>query len=172
MANKQHARAAQVRLLGNLLRSPQANPCVRQPNQEWKIEQGMSAAGMPLRDETMSRYSQSIPSHDVHQPASGITGAETEDKDEEDPNTIFAEEYPGWHGYVEWQKYPRKRAKAEAILARNVFPPPPEFQLSPIPDSNPVLEGVRWKMVKRLSLQQCFGSDSCVSSGTRLLGAR
>jgi len=26
------------------------------------------------------------------------------------------------------------------------FPPPPEFQLGAIPDTNPVLEGVRWKM--------------------------
>lgn len=59
---------------------------------------------------------------------------------------LFAEELPGWEGYVEWEDYPDKRAKAAAILARHTFPPPPEFQLSPIPSSNPVLEGVRWKL--------------------------
>lgn len=26
------------------------------------------------------------------------------------------------------------------------FPPPPEFQLGPLPTTNPVLEGVRWKL--------------------------
>lgn len=31
-------------------------------------------------------------------------------------------------------------------MANFKFPPPPEFQLGPIPDSNPVLEGTRWKM--------------------------
>jgi sulfite oxidase len=47
----------------------------------------------------------------------------------EDPNVLFAEEYPGkWKGYIEWQNYPEKRAKAAEILARHKFPPPPEFQ--------------------------------------------
>jgi sulfite oxidase len=30
-------------------------------------------------------------------------------------------------------------------LAQYDFPPPPEFQLKPLPETNPVLEGVRWK---------------------------
>jgi sulfite oxidase len=30
-------------------------------------------------------------------------------------------------------------------MVNSTFPPPPEFQLGPIPDTNPVLEGVRWK---------------------------
>jgi sulfite oxidase len=47
--------------------------------------------------------------------------------------------------YVEWEEYPEKKAKAERLLKSKTFPPPPEFQLGPIPDSNPVLEGVRWK---------------------------
>jgi len=88
------------------------------------------------------------------------------EKPGEDPNVLFAEEYPGkWKGYIEWQNCPEKRAKAAEILARHKFPPPPEFQsasfihgflffreiltmsrLGPIPDSNPVLEGVRWKL--------------------------
>lgn len=43
------------------------------------------------------------------------------------------------------QKYPEKKKEAQMILARYDFPPPPEFQLVPLPDSNPILEGVRWK---------------------------
>lgn len=31
------------------------------------------------------------------------------------------------------------------ILAKYEFPPPPEFQLTPLPNTNPILEGVRWK---------------------------
>ncbi|KUI74367.1 Sulfite oxidase, mitochondrial [Cytospora mali] len=57
----------------------------------------------------------------------------------------FAEERAGWKGYVEWEKYPEKKKEAETILAKYDFPPPPEFQLVPLPDTNPILEGVRWK---------------------------
>lgn len=63
----------------------------------------------------------------------------------EDPFVAFAEEKSGWKGYIEWEDYPEKKAKAAAILAAHKFPPPPEFQLGPIPETNPVLEGVRWK---------------------------
>lgn len=48
--------------------------------------------------------------------------------------------------YIEWEDYPEKKKKAHSILASQKFPPPPEFQLGPIPDTNPVLEGVRWKL--------------------------
>ncbi|THW92309.1 molybdopterin binding oxidoreductase [Aureobasidium pullulans] len=57
----------------------------------------------------------------------------------------FAEEKEGWKGYIEWEKYPEKRKQAEEILAKYAFPPPPEFQLKPLPETNPILEGVRWK---------------------------
>jgi sulfite oxidase len=67
----------------------------------------------------------------------------------EDPFVAFAEEKPGWHGYIEWEDYPEKKAKAAAILAQHTFPPPPEFQLGPIPETNPILEGVRWKQWHR-----------------------
>ncbi len=71
-----------------------------------------------------------------------IDGADND----EDPNQIFAEERRGWKGYVEWEDCPDKKAKAAKILARHKFPPPPEFQLGLVPDTNPVLEGVRWKL--------------------------
>jgi len=86
-----------------------------------------------------------------------VDGLRVEEDDaapEEEPDTgmddvgkiLFAEELPGWEGYVEWEDYPEKKAKAAAILAKHTFPPPPEFQLGPVPASNPVLEGVRWKL--------------------------
>ncbi|KAH0401101.1 molybdopterin binding oxidoreductase, partial [Aureobasidium melanogenum] len=57
----------------------------------------------------------------------------------------YAEEREGWKGYIEWEKYPEKKKHAEEILRNYKFPPPPEFQLVPLPDTNPILEGVRWK---------------------------
>ncbi|KAF1850362.1 molybdopterin binding oxidoreductase [Cucurbitaria berberidis CBS 394.84] len=58
---------------------------------------------------------------------------------------LFPEERKGWKGYIEWERYPEKKRKAAEILAQYDFPVPPEFQLVPLPDTNPVLEGVRWK---------------------------
>ncbi|OAG00100.1 molybdopterin binding oxidoreductase [Paraphaeosphaeria sporulosa] len=57
----------------------------------------------------------------------------------------FAEEREGWKGYIEWEKYPEKKKQAQEVLSRYDFPVPPEFQLKPLPQTNPILEGVRWK---------------------------
>jgi len=57
----------------------------------------------------------------------------------------FAEEKEGWKGYIEWEKYPEKKKKAEEILAQYEFDAPPEFQLEPLPKRNPILLGERWK---------------------------
>ncbi|KAF5340084.1 hypothetical protein D9758_013143 [Tetrapyrgos nigripes] len=57
----------------------------------------------------------------------------------------FAEETAGWTGYVEWEKYPEKKALAKRILDTKKFTPIPEFQFVPLPDTNPVLIGHRWK---------------------------
>ncbi|GIZ37728.1 hypothetical protein CKM354_000116400 [Cercospora kikuchii] len=57
----------------------------------------------------------------------------------------FAEEREGWKGYVEWEKYPEKRKECERVMAQYKFPSPPEFQFAPLPNTNPILEGVRWK---------------------------
>lgn len=48
--------------------------------------------------------------------------------------------------YVEWEEYPAKKEKAHTILTSQNFPPNPEFQLGPIPGTNPVLPGTHWKM--------------------------
>ncbi|KAF2226378.1 Oxidoreductase, molybdopterin-binding domain-containing protein [Elsinoe ampelina] len=61
------------------------------------------------------------------------------------PQPNFTEEREGWKGYIEWEKYPEKAKKAEQILAKYDFPPPPEYQSGPLPKTNPILEGVRWK---------------------------
>lgn len=63
-----------------------------------------------------------------------------------DSGVVFEEERPGWNGYIEWEDYPEKKAQAAARFAKFKFPPPPEFQLGPLPETNPVLEGTRWKM--------------------------
>uniref|UniRef100_A0A8H7XT72 Sulfite oxidase n=1 Tax=Psilocybe cubensis TaxID=181762 RepID=A0A8H7XT72_PSICU len=96
------------------------------PPDEWKLEQGMAGAQLRLLDDTKPE-----------------ANPETEESQKESP---FKDERPGWQGYIEWEKYPEKKELAAGILAKYVFPPPPEFQLGPIPDTNPVLEGVRWKM--------------------------
>lgn len=62
-----------------------------------------------------------------------------------DPKPHFEEERKGWKGYIEWEKYPEKKAQADEILAKYAFPGPPEFQLVPLPNTNPIIEGVRWK---------------------------
>lgn len=61
------------------------------------------------------------------------------------PAPYFAEEKKGWTGYIEWERYPEKKAEGAKVLAQYNFPHPPEFQLVPPPASNPLLEGVRWK---------------------------
>ncbi|GME33781.1 Sulfite oxidase [Neofusicoccum parvum] len=58
---------------------------------------------------------------------------------------FFAEEREGWKGYIEWEDYPEKKKQAAEILARHKFPDPPEFQLEPLPKTNPVLGGERFK---------------------------
>ncbi|KAK1834992.1 Oxidoreductase, molybdopterin-binding domain-containing protein [Podospora conica] len=57
----------------------------------------------------------------------------------------FAEEKEGWDGYIEWEKYPEKKKQAEELLKQYDFPEPPEFQMAPLPPTNPLLTGERWK---------------------------
>ncbi|BFZ63499.1 hypothetical protein YB2330_004622 [Saitoella coloradoensis] len=64
---------------------------------------------------------------------------------EKSGNADFVEEREGWHGYIEWEDYPEKKKLAAAILAKFNFTPIPEFQLKPLPETNPILIGHRWK---------------------------
>ena len=36
-------------------------------------------------------------------------------------DVYFPEEQIGWHGYIEWEKYPEKAKRAAEILARHQF---------------------------------------------------
>lgn len=91
--------------------------------------------GQSLRDQTKNGSANAFEEDLDGQEESGL-----------DPNAVFAEERPGWRGYIEWEDFPDKKAKAAEILTSHTFPPPPEFQLAPVPSTNPVLEGVRWKL--------------------------
>ncbi|KAJ3826823.1 molybdopterin binding oxidoreductase [Lentinula raphanica] len=62
-----------------------------------------------------------------------------------DVKSAFAEERLGWTGYVEWEQYPEKKEAATKVLNANKFTPIPEFQFVPLPNTNPVLIGHRWK---------------------------
>ena len=44
-------------------------------------------------------------------------------RDERAPKPHFVEEREGWHGYIEWEKYPEKQKKAAGILAQYKFAP-------------------------------------------------
>ena len=37
------------------------------------------------------------------------------------PQAYFQEEREGWHGYVEWERYPEKKATAANILSQYAF---------------------------------------------------
>ncbi|KAM0298123.1 hypothetical protein HYE67_001163 [Fusarium culmorum] len=108
---------------------------------EWKIEQGMSAATLPALDmtgpETVALDIQTFGPLTKDQKAIDAVG---------DRNELFKIERKGWKGYVEWENYPEKKAAAHKILTSQTFPPNPEFQLGEIPPTNPVLPGTHWKM--------------------------
>ncbi|KAG9249420.1 oxidoreductase molybdopterin binding domain-containing protein [Emericellopsis atlantica] len=108
---------------------------------EWMIEQGMSGAVVPALD-MRSGTTVKLPVQTFGE----LT------KDEEAIRTmghrdkLFAAERKGWKGFVEWGDAPEKREAAHIILTAQTFPPNPEYQFKPIPPTNPVLPGTRWKM--------------------------
>ena len=42
-------------------------------------------------------------------------------RESQHPEAYFAEEQEGWHGYIEWEKYPEKKERAAEILSRYTF---------------------------------------------------
>ncbi|KAL7941887.1 Oxidoreductase, molybdopterin-binding domain-containing protein [Trichoderma barbatum] len=98
-----------------------------QPPNEWKIEQGLDPAHLGLRNQMTNSTELRVGAND-------------------DPAFVVKEERKGWKDYVEWEEYPEKKARARKRFSQHTFPPPPEFQLGPIPATNPVLEG-SWKTV-------------------------
>ncbi|KAI0043950.1 molybdopterin binding oxidoreductase [Auriscalpium vulgare] len=74
-----------------------------------------------------------------------MASAETKTWEGKTMAELFPEEKDAWRGYIEWEKYPERKAIASKILNTHKFSLPPEFQFAPIPDTNPVLIGHRWK---------------------------
>jgi sulfite oxidase len=112
-----------------------------QPQNEWKLEQGLEPTQLGLRNQSGIKINADSPKLSQ----SGELELRA-DADPDDEGFIVSEERRGWKGYVEWESYPEKKAKAARRFSRHKFPPPPEFQFGPVPDTNPVLEGVRWKL--------------------------
>lgn len=49
---------------------------------------------------------------------------------------------------MEWENFPEKKGKAHEIL-KTIKTKNPEYQMGPIPDTNPVLEGIDYKIWHR-----------------------
>jgi hypothetical protein len=77
---------------------------------EWKIEQGIHGASLPILDQSSgeSRYVKPY-EYEPFKDEAAI-------KSVGDPDKLFAEEREGWSGYVEWENYPEKKEKANKIL--------------------------------------------------------
>ncbi|KAI0783500.1 sulfite oxidase mitochondrial precursor [Abortiporus biennis] len=58
---------------------------------------------------------------------------------------LFPEERPGWRGFVEWEDKPERKQIAHEILKTKQFTAIPDFQTDPLPKTNPILIGHRWK---------------------------
>ncbi|KAH7324560.1 Oxidoreductase, molybdopterin-binding domain-containing protein [Stachybotrys elegans] len=116
------------------------NPHILSPD-EWKLEQGLEPDRLRLRNQSDLKIPLDTPNL-----ASKNEAELRADAASDDDTFVVKDERPGWKGYVEWEDYPVKKAKAHQRFTRYKFPPPPEFQLEPVPGTNPVLEGVRWKL--------------------------
>ncbi|KAJ4006014.1 hypothetical protein NW766_010839 [Fusarium irregulare] len=110
----------------------------KQRPDEWVLEQGLEAARLGIRNQS---------SIQVNTEAHSLKPSDTSQIISSDDNDLdVQDEGEGWKGYVEWEDYPDKKVKAAQRFKRYKFPPPPEFQLEPLPATNPVLEGNRWKL--------------------------
>ncbi|KAF7556951.1 hypothetical protein G7Z17_g1071 [Cylindrodendrum hubeiense] len=116
----------------------------QQPADEWKLEQGLEPARLMLRNQSNVKINTESP-----EIAKSNSSELRAGKSDDEPEIIVEEERKGWKGYVEWEDYPEKKSNARQRFAQFKFPPPPEFQLEPLPETNPVLEGIRWKMWHR-----------------------
>ncbi|KAH8173640.1 oxidoreductase molybdopterin binding domain-containing protein [Sarocladium implicatum] len=124
--------------------STQRHPEAANRPDEFVIEQGLAGAALPVLDMTGPEIRAIEPPKPrpltKDQEAVNAVG---------DRNELFKRERKGWNGYVEWENYPEKKAAAHKILQAEVFPPHPEYQFTPLPGTNPVLRGERWKMWHR-----------------------
>ncbi|KAF2733396.1 molybdopterin binding oxidoreductase [Polyplosphaeria fusca] len=108
---------------------------------EWKIEQGLSGAVLPVLDMT-GPETKALPP----QVFGELIKDEEALKSVGDRDKLFYRERKGWKGFVEWENYPDKKAAAHKILTSQTWPPNPEYQMAEIPGTLPVLPGTYWKM--------------------------
>lgn len=108
---------------------------------EWMIEQGLAGHKLPILDQAAGKETLKVfppEPYKIFQDKKAIRAVG-------DRNKLFVREREGWVGYVEWEDYPDKKAKAHKILTSQTFPPCPDFQWGPIPGTNPVLPGDDFK---------------------------
>ncbi|KAL4782596.1 Oxidoreductase, molybdopterin-binding domain-containing protein [Aspergillus varians] len=107
---------------------------------EWKIEQGLSGHKLPILDQSGQEVVHVYPPKEAKKVQDKDAIAAVGNRDE-----LFKRELDGWRGYVEWERYPKKKEKARTILTSQTFDPSPDFMFGPIPDTNPVLTGEDFK---------------------------
>ncbi|KAJ6012002.1 hypothetical protein N7499_013028 [Penicillium canescens] len=107
---------------------------------EWKIEQGMAGHKLPILDQSGSDTVHLYPP-----PETKLMKDEEAIASVGDRAKLFTRERNGWKGYIEWENYPEKKAKAHKILTSQTFNPSPDFNFGPIPGTNPVLPGNDFK---------------------------
>jgi sulfite oxidase len=80
---------------------------------EWKIEQGLHGASLPVLDQSGKelRYIKPLeykPFKDDQAIKAALAGST--------PDELFSEDRDGWEGYVEWEERPDRKEKANKIL--------------------------------------------------------
>lgn len=73
-------------------------PFSMQPKDEWKLEQGLAAAELPIDDQTHPE-GRAVAKLEASDESSSEDDAKADDiAKEDDPDVLFAEEREGWHG--------------------------------------------------------------------------
>lgn len=71
-----------------------------QPQDEWKREQGLAGAELPIRDQTLpeGQYIKDVLTDDDATDEDDAAKADDIAKEDYDPDVLFAEEREGWRG--------------------------------------------------------------------------
>ncbi|RHZ64504.1 hypothetical protein CDV55_105713 [Aspergillus turcosus] len=107
---------------------------------EWRIEQGLEGHKLSILDQSGPELIHIYPPSQQARVKDEEAIAAVGDRDE-----LFKREKEGWRGYVEWEKYPEKKAQAHKILTSQTFDPTPDYMFGQIPATNPVLTGEDFK---------------------------
>ena len=80
-------------------------------------------------------------------------------REENHPKAYFHEEVDGWHGYIEWEKYPEKKAEAANILSQYSFADVKDIPLFVIPSI--ALDNTLAHIASRISIAGFAKNQSC-----------